>query len=462
VRRTGRRAGWPTSAHPLGRGCHSALTPPSGAPIVSLAMRRVLVGAAAVATSLGWLQLAPAFGFPVTVPAAMLDRMLGAHREAGAAGWALLLIGETVLLAAYFLAVEPRTRGVVAPIAYALGAWLLAGAVLMPLIGLIQGAPPAGDAANDPMRANFFMLNLGPLAAVESLVAWLLFGAVLAAGRNLDVPPREFYVTSAVAALAALLAFAFPIAVTRTNQSSVVQGSVTALPPGPVFISVLELPQPPGAVTRPHPPHIPGFVLDVSGTATMAIVGKGTVDVGPGDAYFLPGLVTHDHENRAAVPAAIFLCVLLVGLTFALVAGLWRRRGVFLLAALLAIGVIATIDPLMNHWYFVGVRQAAMRGAVMPVPAAHRTFESENLTAVPAGPYTERLTYRWLASGESIRLSGPAAIVVLDGQVSVTTGAATRSLGAESGATIAGGAEATVQAVSGSARIVVVQLLPQA
>src|SRR5437773_11771312 len=113
VRRTGRRAGWPTSAHPLGRGCHSALTPPSGAPIVSLAMRRVLVGAAAIVTSLGWLQLAAAFGFPVTAPAAMLDRMLGAQREAGPAGWVLLLLGEAALAAAYFLVVEPRTRGVV-------------------------------------------------------------------------------------------------------------------------------------------------------------------------------------------------------------------------------------------------------------------------------------------------------------------------------------------------------------
>ncbi|TMF19237.1 MAG: hypothetical protein E6I36_12760 [Chloroflexi bacterium] len=158
-------------------------------------MRRVLVGAAAIVTSLGWLQLAAAFGFPVTAPAAMLDRMLGAQREAGPAGWVLLLLGEAALAAAYFLVVEPRTRGVVAPIAYGLGAWLLSGAVLMPIVGLIQGAPPAGDAPNDPMRATFFMLNLGPGAAVESLVAWLLFGAVLAAGRTLDVRPRVFYMT---------------------------------------------------------------------------------------------------------------------------------------------------------------------------------------------------------------------------------------------------------------------------
>lgn len=421
-------------------------------------MRKVLVGTTAVATSLGWLQLAPAIGFPVTAPAAMLDRMLGAHREAGPAGWALLLAGEAVLVAGYLLVVEARTRGVVAPIAYALGAWLLSGAVLMPVIAVIQGTPPAGDAANDPMRATFFMLNLGPGAAVESLIGWLLFGAVLAAGRTLDVRRGDFYVVGGAVALAALLAFVVPIAVMRTNGTSVVEGNVAALPSGPVFISVLELPQPAGAVLGPHA-HIPGFVLDVAGTATMAIAGRGTVEVRPGDAVFTASLLSHDHENRAAVPAAIVLAVLLVGLTVALLAGLWRRRAVVLLAALLVLGVIATINPLMNHWYFVGVRQAATRGAVMPVPAGHRTYESENLTGLAAGPHTERLTYRWLASGESAGITGPAAIIVLDGQGSVTVGGATTSLSAQSGVTIAGGADASVQAGSQGARILLMQVL---
>jgi hypothetical protein len=418
-------------------------------------MRRVLVATAAVVASLGWLQLAPAFGFPVTAPAAMLDRMLGAHREAGPAGWALLLLGEAVLVTGYFLVVEPRTRAAVAPFAYALGAWLLSGAVLMPVIGLIQGSPPA----TDPMRATFFMLNLGPGAAVESVVAWLLFGAVLAAGRDLDVRPRDFYLTSGAVALAALLAFAIPAIVTRTAGSSLVEGKVAALPTGPVFISVLELPQPAGAVLGPHA-HIPGFVLDASGTATIAITGRGTVDVGPGDAVFTANLLSHDHENRAAVPAAIVLAVLLVGLTVALLAGVWRRRAVVLLAVLLVLGVATTIDPLMNHWYFVGVRPAAQHGGLMLVPAAHRTYESENLTGLAAGPYTERLTYRWLASGESVRVGGPAAIVVLDGQGSVTVGGRATALSAESGMTIAGGEDAAIQAGSQGARILTVEVTP--
>jgi hypothetical protein len=426
--------------------------------MVSLAMRRVLVGTAAVLAGLGWLQLAPAFGFPVTAPAAMLDRMLGAHREAGLAGWILLLLGVGIFAAAYLLLVEPRTKGVVAPIAYALGAWLVSGAVLMPAIALIQGAPPAGDTANDPMRASFFMLNLGPGAAIEALIAWLLFGAVLAAGRTLDVHPRAFYLAGGAAVLAALLAVAIPILVARYDANRVVEGNVVQVPAGPVFISVLELPQPAGAVLGPHA-HIPGFVLDVSGTATMAITGRGTVDVGPGDAVFTANLQRHDHENRAAVPTAILLALVLVGLTVALLVGAWRRRAAALLAALLVLGVVATIDPLINHWYFIGVRPAAARGAVMPVPAGHRTYESENLTGLTSGPYVERLTYRSLDSGESTSLAGPAAILVLDGQVSVTTGGKTTGLSAQSGITVDGGADATVKAGSQGARILVIQIL---
>jgi quercetin dioxygenase-like cupin family protein len=425
-------------------------------------MRRVLVGTAAVFAALGWLQLAPAFGFPVTAPAAMLDRMLGTHREAGPAGWTLLLLGIAAFTAAYFLVVEPRTsgtRGMVATFVYAIAAWLFSGAVLMPVIGLIQGAPPAGDTANDPMRATFFMLNLGPLAAVESLVGWLLFGAVLAAGRNLDVRPRVFYISAGAVVAAAALAFAFPFLAAQTNGNRVVDGNVVLSSPGPVFISVLELPQPAGAVLSPHKPHIPGFVLDVSGTATMAISGKGTVDVQAGDAFFLANLQPHDHENRAAAPAAVVLAVLLVALTVALVTGAWRRRAVVFLAALLVLGVVATIDPLMNHWYFVGVRPAAARGAVMPVPAGHRTFESANLTGLAAGTYIERLTYRWLASGESVAITGPAAIVVLDGQGSITTGGTINDVPAQSGVTIGGSADASIKAGSQGARILVVQLL---
>jgi hypothetical protein len=428
--------------------------------MVSLAMRRVLVGLTAIAVALGWLQLAPAFGFPVTAPAAMLDRMLGAHREAGLAGWVLLLLGELAFVAGYFLLVEGRTHRAFVPFAYGVGAWLLTGAVLMPLIGLVQGAPPAGDATNDPMRANFFMLNLGLGAAAESLIGWVLFGAVLAAGRTLEVRPRDFLLAVGAAALAGAIAFSVPALAARAGPGRVVEGRLAALPAGPVFISVLELPQPPGAVLRPHTPHIAGFVLDVYGTATMVIPSRGTVNVGPGGAFFLTPLQPHDHENPAAVPVGIALALVLVGLSAVLVVRRTRPAAVVLTAALLVAGTVATVDPLMNHWYFIAVRPDSARGGVMPVPAGHRTYESPTLKGLKTGAYVERLTDRTLRSGESARFTGPAAIVILDGQASVTNGGRTSDLSAQAGVTLAGGEEANIRAGSRGARVLVVELLP--
>lgn len=419
-------------------------------------MRRVLVGMTAVAVSLGWLQLAPAFGLPVTAPAPMLDRMLGANRDAGLAGWAILLIGELALAAGYFLFVEGRTSGAVAPFAYAIGAWLFTGAVLMPVIGFIQGAPPVGDAA--AMHATFFMLNLGVGAVAEALVAWVLFGAVIAAGRSLEVRPRVFVLALGSVALAAVIAAAAPALAARTDSGHVIEGSIT-IPAGPVFISVLELPQPPGAVLGPHK-HIAGFVLDVSGTATMSVAGKGTIDVGPGDALFTGSLQLHDHENQAAVLPAIGLGLLLVGLTVAIRLLNGHRPAVVLLGVLLVAGAVATVDPLMNHWYFIGVRPTTQRGAVMPVPAGHRTYESQNLAGLQSGPYLERLTSRRLSSGKTAQFNGPGAIVLLDGQAGVTTGGRSAKVSAQSGVTIAGSDVATVRAGPGDAWILVVELLP--
>jgi hypothetical protein len=113
----------------------------------------------------------------------------------------------------------------------------------------------------------------------------------------------------------------------------------------------------------------------------------------------------------------------------------------------------------MNHWYFIAVRPEAARGGVMPVPAGHRTYESQNLKDLQSGAYVERMTDRTFGSGESARFTGPGAIIVLDGQASVTSGGQTSDLSAQSGLTIGGGDEANVRVTSGSARVLVVELL---
>ena len=422
--------------------------------MVSVSLRRALISLTAVAAMLGWLQLAPAFGFPVVTLAGMLDRVFGPSREVGPVGWALLLVGLAVFVAFYFLIVEPRVHRPTAPIAFAIGAWLVSGAIVMPVVALLQGAIPAGD----PMRADFFMLNLGFGATGESLIGWLLFGAVLAAGVTATVSARTLALAVGTAVLAAAVAFATPGLIAQGSAGRAVEGRLAALPTGPVFISVLELPQPAGAVLGPHT-HVAGFVVDVAGTATMVMAGN-IVDVGPGDAAFTAELLPHDHENRAAVPFAIALALFIVGIGVLLFLLRGRRQVVPLIAALLVAGTVATVNPFMNDWFFIGVRQAAARGGLMPVPAAHRTYESENLTGVVSGPYVERLTDRRLVSGESVRVAGPAAIVVLDGRASVAVGGAAAVVASRTGTTIAGGAEAVVTSESGSVRVLLVQLLP--
>lgn len=256
---------------------------------------------------------------------------------------------------------------------------------------------------------------------------------------------------------AAAFAFALPALVAGSASGRVVEGRVAALPAGQVFISVLELPQEPGAVLGPHR-HVPGFVMVVAGTATLSMDGK-LVDVGPGDAVFTEDQALHAHENRAGVPLAVALGILLVVLSIALLVG-GRRPAIGLMTALLIAGTVATIDPLMNDWYFIAVRPVAQRGAAMPVSAGRRTYESAVLSGLSSGPVIERLTDRRLGSGDSIRVAGPAAIVVLDGQATVADGGRETAVQVRSGTTIGGGEEATVRSMSGTARILVIQILP--
>jgi uncharacterized protein (DUF362 family) len=70
------------------------------------------------------------------------------------------------------------------------------------------------------------------------------------------------------------------------------------------------------------------------------------------------------------------------------------------------------------------------------------------------------MTSRLLGSGQTAQFSGPAAIVVLDGQAGVTTGGQAANVSAQSGVTIASSDVATVRAGSGDVWILVVELQP--
>lgn len=151
-------------------------------------MERPLGAAAAVLTWLGWLALCPALGFPSLGSAAMVNRAIfveipeAGHNPGYWLGWVIVIAG-LVGAAAVFLILE-RTRRVHANIAtgviYGAAIWLVVGVVVMPLLGSIEPSRPV--AANlDPMYPTLMMYNLGPLAAVAALIAWVLFGAILGA-----------------------------------------------------------------------------------------------------------------------------------------------------------------------------------------------------------------------------------------------------------------------------------------
>jgi hypothetical protein len=151
----------------------------------------ILGGVAAVLAWLGWLAISPALGLPEMATAAMVNRDLEEDPRFWA-GWAIVLAALAVAIVVFLVAVNRFRRGAVAlGILYGALLWLVAGAVVMPLLAwaapeplppppLPPGASPPPQAA-DPMDASFMMLDYSNWAPVSAAVAWLLFGAILGA-----------------------------------------------------------------------------------------------------------------------------------------------------------------------------------------------------------------------------------------------------------------------------------------
>jgi hypothetical protein len=162
-------------------------------PIVRPILTYVLGGIAAVMVWLGWFALAPALGLPTLATAGMVNRPVASHENPDYwLGWLILLLGLAAAVAVYFLVasrfLEPREGY---GLLYGVGLWLVAGAIVMPLLAsaaptfpppppLPAGIPPPPQ-AGDPMHASFMMLDLSSWAPVSAAVAWVLFGAVLGA-----------------------------------------------------------------------------------------------------------------------------------------------------------------------------------------------------------------------------------------------------------------------------------------
>jgi quercetin dioxygenase-like cupin family protein len=203
------------------------------------------------------------------------------------------------------------------------------------------------------------------------------------------------------------------------------QGRLAAPPKGPVFISVLELPQSAGATLGPHK-HVAGFAYALSGTVRLAFSGGPVIDLKPGSAAFMGSNVMHSHSSPDGRPVGVILILCLVILAVAMGWISVRHPGDTMLLGILAgalvvIGYVAVLNPLANDWYFVAVRPEVQRGAPMPVPGGSRVYESPAF-ALASSPYTESLRLITLEPGGRTAAysgSGPEALVVLGGRAMV-------------------------------------------
>jgi quercetin dioxygenase-like cupin family protein len=410
----------------------------------------------AIIAWLAWFEIAPALGFPTIGPAAMLNRVFLPGSDPGVwLGWVLMALGLIAVAALYALAMARGwiRPGVVSGLLFGLAAWAIAGMVLMVIIGRISPPPPAPPAppgpplptTPDPMHATFLMLHLGALAPVGALVAWLLFGAVVGAtsvnveqaralgGARSHRGTQTVAAGGVVALVVALVAGVWiagvwtasaPDRPTAGAESRILAtGPAQALPEGPVFLSVIELRQAPGATLGPHA-HVPGFAYVLEGLETISFAGETTMELDAGHGGFMGALAIHSHENRERAPAAVLAAGLLaVGLVLSIVSltRIAARQAVMAVLAGLFIvaGAVALWDPWANDWFFIGVRPEAARGGVMPLPNASRNFESPNLESLPTAPYTESLRLVTVPPGAQVtteREPGPEAFLVLSGQ----------------------------------------------
>jgi len=449
--------------------------------------------AGAVVAWLGWFEIAPALGFPTIGPAAMLTRVFVPKSDPGVwVGWVLLGLGLVAVAVLYSLAVARGwfRPGPMSGLLLGLAAWAIAGTVVMVIMGHISPPAPAPPAppgpplptTPDPMHATFMMLHLGALAPVEALAGWLLLGAVVGAASVPTEREREtphvrggrshpgVASTGGLLALAAALTLGGWISVSHaagaTGSAADAQNRVLAtgtaniLPEGAVFVSVIELPQATGATLGPHA-HVPGFAYVLRGRETIPFRGAPTVELNPGQGGFMGGLVIHSHENRKdRVPAALLAAGLLaLGLILSVVSLMKiaaRQAAIAALTGLLIVaGAVALWNPWANEWFFIGVRPAAARGGVMPLPNATRVYESPDLEGLSPGPYTESLRLITVpARGVDTvqREQGPEMFLVLNGEAEVRlNGGPSMSLGTSQAALAQQGASVEISNSGGEA-----------
>jgi quercetin dioxygenase-like cupin family protein len=223
--------------------------------------------------------------------------------------------------------------------------------------------------------------------------------------------------------------------------STLAQGPVKALPPGKIFINILEFKQVPGADFGPHA-HIPAVIYTVRGNTTITFPAAPTVSVGEGQAAFIPAGPAMTQKNVdgrfGAVTIAgglIVLVILLCAATF-LRGGAGRITVAVLSVLTIGAGILPLVGATSNDSYFIAVRPDAQRVLAMPRPDGHVFYTSPDVDPVPAGPYIESLTRIDLGTGSRYEPpveAGPQMIIVMEGAAAVDVGDQTSHLGAGDG-----------------------------
>ncbi len=227
--------------------------------------------------------------------------------------------------------------------------------------------------------------------------------------------------------------------------STLAQGPVKSLPPGKVYLSILEFSQQPGADFGPHA-HQASIVYTFRGIDTISFRGASAQSVGPGEAAFIPGLVVHTHENLDGRIGTGALAVGLILVVILLCAATWLRGGrrriaVVVLSALLIVGgALPLTRATANDYYLFAVRPEVQRTGPMPRPDAQVIYASTDVDPVPTAPYVETLSAITVPAGgtyDAPTAPGPEIIIVTYGSAAVHIGDQTTQLSGGSGAAFA-------------------------
>ena len=249
-------------------------------------------------------------------------------------------------------------------------------------------------------------------------------------------------VSVAVLGSATLLVHANDSALSGVTVTTLAQGPVKALPPGKIFVNILEFRQLPGADFGPHA-HIPAMVYTLQGTSTISFRGAPSRAVGPGQAAFIPAQAVHTHENldgrlgATAIASGLIVAVVLLCVATLMRGGARRLTVAVLSLLLIGGGALPLVGATSNDYYLIAVRPTAQRALPMPRPDGRVGYSAPDMDPVPVGPYLERLNMITLPAGSRYAVpeaAGPQMLTVVQGNASVQVGSDTQQVGTGDGA----------------------------